>query len=81
MNAAKPVIPVVSMLNVDISPVPTVSSKQEPSGAIGVIVPPSWTTTHESPSIKSSTPPSSVCMVASIGASVGIITTFIDGSA
>ena len=63
------------------SPVPTVSSKQEPSDAIGDIVSPSCTTTQDSPSIRLSASSSRECMVSSVGVSVGIITTFMDGSA
>ena len=58
----------------------TVSSKHEPSAAIGVIVPPS-STTGQSPSISALTPLSNECIVASTGESVGIITTRILGSA
>ena len=48
---------------------------------MGVMVPPSSTTVQESPSIISSTPPSSECIVSSVGVSVGMITTRMLGSA
>ena len=73
-------MPAVSMLNEEISPLPTWSSKHEPSAAIGVIVSPS-STTLQSPSMSASTPPSRLCKVASVGVSVGMITTRMLGSA
>ena len=62
------------------SPLPTWSSKQEPSAEIGVIVSPS-STTLQSPSMSASTPPSKLCMVSSVGVSVGMRTTRMLGSA
>ena len=68
------------MVNVESSPVPTCNSKHEPSLAIDDMDSPS-STTVQSPSISLSATSSRLCIVSSVGESVGISTKRIDGSA
>ena len=75
-----PVRPSVSMVNLEWAPVPTCISKHEPSAAMGVMVSPS-STTVQSPLMSALPAVSEACIVASVGASVGMMTIFIDGSA
>ena len=77
---AMPVMPAVSMVNVESSPVPTCNSKQVPSAAIEDIDSPSSTTVHPA-STSASMPPSRSCMVSSVGESVGMSTSHMVGSA
>ena len=68
------------IVNVDMSPVPTCHSKHDPPST-GVMDSPSSMIVHVSPSMSASTPLSKLCMVPSVGVSVGMSTTRMLGSA